>query len=635
MKQRRESPPKTLRRELAAIERAAVNAEKRTVTLSFASEQPVTRWFGAEVLQVDSASVNMTRFENGLGCLLFNHDRNKVLGKVLRAWVDETDHRAHAEVEFDSDEEAQRIWEKVQSGTLRGISVGYGVDNWEEVAAGKQSVTGRVAGPAYVAMRWTPYELSVVSVPADDKVGIGREMENENESEERNMDVNTNPNVPGQQTPGQVRTVQPPVAPAPAVVDADAIRAAENQRCADILSLCRDFNVDAEPFVRDAKKTVADVQSAILRQLKEKNAPMGTARAEVGEEDAAKFGRAAVDALLLRDGTIKLDKPADGALDLRSMRLRDLMIECLERSGNTKARHLSDQDMIREALSGTSAFAGILSNAANKSMSAGYAAAETTFQQWVGKGSNPDFKSATHYRLSEAGELKEIKQGGEFEFDEATEDNVSKSVLTFGRSWGLTRQAIINDDFSALTRLPARYAAAAQRGINKLVYKVLATAGNYTSDRGNLAGTAAAVSVASIGAGRAAMRKQKNLRAKETLNISPKFLIVPASIETAAEQLLVSIADPASANANVRNVFANKLQLVCDAELDVYSLTAWYLAAQAGLLDTVEVTYLNGQESPFIESQVSFDVLGMKWRIYHDSGVTLLDYRGLYKNAGQ
>ena len=420
MKQRRESPPKTLRRELAAIERAAVNAEKRTVTLSFASEQPVTRWFGAEVLQVDSASVNMTRFENGLGCLLFNHDRNKVLGKVLRAWVDETDYRAHAEVEFDSDEEAQRIWEKVQSGTLRGISVGYGVENWEEVAAGKQSVNGRVAGPAYVAMRWTPYELSVVSVPADDKVGIGREMENEIESEERNMDENTNQTTTA--TPEQVRTVQAPAAPVATSVDADAIRAAEAQRCADILALCRDFSVDAEPFVRDAKKTIVDVQGAILRQLKEQNKPMGTARAEVGEEDAAKFGRAAVDALLLRDGTIKLDKPADGALDLRSMRLRDLMIECLERSGNTKARHLSDQDMIREALSGTSAFAGILSNAANKSMSAGYAAAETTFQQWVGKGSNPDFKSATHYRLSEAGELKEIKQGGEFEFDEVTED---------------------------------------------------------------------------------------------------------------------------------------------------------------------------------------------------------------------
>ena len=111
MKQRRESPPKTLRRELAAIERAAVNAEKRTVTLSFASEQPVTRWFGAEVLQVDSASVNMTRFENGLGCLLFNHNRDKVLGKVLRAWVDETDHRAHAEVQFDTDEDAERIWQ--------------------------------------------------------------------------------------------------------------------------------------------------------------------------------------------------------------------------------------------------------------------------------------------------------------------------------------------------------------------------------------------------------------------------------------------------------------------------------------------------------------------------------------------
>ena len=52
------------------------------------------------------------------------------------------------------------------------------------------------------------------------------------------------------------------------------------------------------------------------------------------------------------------------------------------------------------------------------------------------------------------------------------------------------------------------------------------------------------------------------------------------------------------------------------------------------MVDTVEITYLNGQKTPVIESQISFDVLGMKWRIYIDYGVTLLDYRGLYKNAG-
>lgn len=622
-KQRRE-PPKTLKRELAAIERAAVNEETRTITLSFASEQPVSRWFGAEVLQVDAAAVNMTRFENGLGCLLFNHNRDAVIGKVLRAWVDEKDNRAHAEVQFDTDEESERIWQKVKSETLRGVSVGYGVENWEEVAAGKQSVSGRVTGPAYVALRWTPYEISIVSVPADDRVGVGRDLEeNENESEEREMADKEN------QVPGTEQRTAPPAAP----VDVEAIRAAETKRCADITALCRDFTVDAEPYLREGK-SVADVQAAILRKLKEDNKPGETTRTQVVAEEAEKFRAAATDAILLRDGTVKLAKPADGASSLRSMRLRDLMIECLERSGNTKARYLDDETMLREALSGTGAFPGILSNAANKSMSDGYAAAPTTFEQWVGTGSNPDFKAATHYRLSEAGDLEEIKQGGEFKYDEATEESVTKSVLTFGRSWGLTRQAIINDDLSALTRLPARYAAAARRGINKLVYQTLAGVTYNASPRGNLASTAAAISVASIGAGRAAMRKQKNLRSKETLNIIPRFLIVPSDLETVAQQLLVSVADPASNNPNVRNIFASQLQLVCDAELDAFSSQAWYLAAQAGLVDTIEVTYLNGQTAPVIESQVSFDVLGMKWRIFHDYGVTALDYCGLYKNAG-
>lgn len=621
-KQRRE-PPKTLKRELAAIERAAVNEETRTITLSFASEQPVSRWFGAEVLQVDAAAVNITRFENGLGCLLFNHNRDAVIGKVLRAWVDEKDNRAHAEVQFDTDEESERIWQKVKSETLRGVSVGYGVENWEEVAAGKQSVSGRVIGPAYVALRWTPYEISIVSVPADDRVGVGRDLEeNENESEEREMADKEN------QVPGTEQRTAPPAAP----VDVEAIRAAETKRCADITALCRDYAVDAESYLREGK-SVADVQAAILRKLKEDNKPGDTTRTQIVAEDAEKFRAAATDAVLIRGGVLS-GKPAAGAEEMRSMRLRDMMVECLARNGNSRGRYLDDQDLIREALSGTSTFAGILSNAANKSLSDGYAAAETTFQLWTGTGNNPDFKAATHYRLSEAGDLEEIPQSGEFKFDEATEESVTKSVLTYGKSWGLTRQAIINDDLSALTRLPARYAAAARRGINKLVYSTLTTSGNYTSGRGNLAGTAAAVSVASIGAGRAAMRKQKNLRSKETLNIGPKFLIVPAAIETAAEQLLVSITDPASSNANVRNPFTGKLQLVCDAELDAISTTAWYLAAQAGLVDTIEVTYLNGQSSPVIESQVSFDILGMKWRIFIDYGVTCLDYRGLYKNAG-
>lgn len=628
-----------VRETAVTIEDNSINQEKRTVILSFASEQPVSRWFGAEVLQIDSQSVNLARFNSGLGVLLFNHNRNAVIGKILRAWIDETVNKAYAEVEFDTDDDSERIWQKVLSKTLRGDSVGYGVDSWEEVSSGKTSSSGRVVGPAYVALRWTPYEISIVSVPADDSVGIGRALEDDddpeedssNEEEERGDDTMTTKKT---DTAGRE---QPSGAPAPSVADTivpesgrEAMEA-ERQRCAGIMNLCRDFSVDAAPYI-SAGRSLAEVQADVLRQLKEKNQPTETARSSVGEEERTKFVRAASDAVLLRNGS-KIEKPADGAQELRSMRLRDLMIDCVERQGNSKARYMDDQSLIREALTGGGAFAGILSNTANKSLSDGYAAAETTFELWTGKGSNPDFKQATHYRLSEAGELKQITESGEFKADEAKEESVKKSVLTFGRSWSLSRQAIIDDDLSALTKLPARYAAAARRGINKLVYKTLAN-GTFTTQQGNLAKTASAPTIASLGAGRAAMRKQKNVRGEETLNIAPKFIITPSDLETSTEQLLTSITDPALANPNVRNPFAGKLQQVTDAELDQYSLTAWYLAAAAGLVDTIEVTYLNGQETPVIESQIAFDVLGMKWRIYIDYGVTQLDYRGLFKNPG-
>lgn len=607
--------------------------------MSFASEQPVSRWFGSEVLQVDGASVNASRIENGLGVLLFNHNRSYVLGKILRYWVDETEHKAYAEVEFDDDEESERIWKKVLSGTLRGVSVGYGVDNWEEVGAGKTATNGRVQGPAYVAVRWSVAEISIVSVPADDSVGVGREMEQIEEAgqpavnekrEEQNMGEE-NKNL---ETNAQGRESAPAATPVAPAVDAQRAIDQERTRCAEITALCRDFEMDPTEFI-SGKRSVAEVQAEILRGMREKNKPTETANIDVREEDSVKFRSAAADAILLRSG-MRVATPAAGASDLRHMRLRDLAVECLERDGNSKARYLRDEDLIREALTGAGAFAGILSNVANKSLSDGYAAAPATFDKWCGVGSNPDFKAATHYRLSEAGELQQMTETGEFKHDVVTEDSTSKSVLTYGRSFSLTRKAIINDDLSALTRIPQRYAAAARRGINALVYKTLATqAGLFTSQHGNLAGTAAALSVESLGLARKAMRVQKNLRNKEILNIVPEFLLAPAALETKAEQLFGSIADPASSNANVRNPFVNKFQIITDAELDQYSETAWYLAAAAGLVDTLEVTYLNGQQTPTLESQVAFDVLGMKWRIFIDYGVTVLDYRGLYKNAGQ
>ena len=113
-----------LNREMAA--RAdAIDANARTAELTFSSEEPYKRWFGNEVLCHDDGCMDLSRLQD-IGVLLWNHNDNKPIGRIESAWVD-ADKRGHAKVVFDTDEEADRIFQKVQSGTLRGVSVGYRV----------------------------------------------------------------------------------------------------------------------------------------------------------------------------------------------------------------------------------------------------------------------------------------------------------------------------------------------------------------------------------------------------------------------------------------------------------------------------------------------------------------------------
>lgn len=178
MEQRKKEKQTTRELTVNSIRAMEGEGNERKFILSFSSEEPYERWWGTEILDHSDGAVDLTRL-NEIGVLLFNHDRNRVIGKVNRAWIE--DLRGMAEVEFDSDEDADLIYQKVKSGTLKTTSVGYQIDSWEEVMPNKQSADGRFTGPADIARRWTPYEISIVSVPADPTVGVGRELEEETE----------------------------------------------------------------------------------------------------------------------------------------------------------------------------------------------------------------------------------------------------------------------------------------------------------------------------------------------------------------------------------------------------------------------------------------------------------------------
>ena len=157
----------------ATIRAMEGEGNERKFILSFSSEEPYERYWGKEILDHNPAAVDLTRL-NTIGVLLFNHNRDKVIGKINRAWIE--NQRGMAEVEFDDDAESEVIFQKVKSGTLKGVSTGYRIGVIEEVIANKVSTDGRFSGPCDVARQWMPYEISIVSVPADATVGVGREL---------------------------------------------------------------------------------------------------------------------------------------------------------------------------------------------------------------------------------------------------------------------------------------------------------------------------------------------------------------------------------------------------------------------------------------------------------------------------
>lgn len=611
--------------------RAEESGATRQVELSLSSEEPCRRWFGNEILSHDAGAIDLSRLQE-IGVMLFNHQRDEVIGRIVSVELDEKERKIRAVVEFDTDEDSEKIYQKVQSGTLKGVSVGYVVDVWEEVEAGSMSTNGRFAGPCSIATKWTPYELSIVSIPADPTVGVGRSMNNENGDGTKMPEMNTNTPTQGenQREAGSLEQTATNNQETEQATREAGVQE-ERQRVSEITGLCRQFGMDPQAYIKDGS-TVDATRAAVLSKLAQERAPQ---HVTVTVDEMDKFRSAATDGLALRAGVL-VDKPAEGAQEFRGKRMLRLAADCVERESGKSTRNMNDEELVREALTGTGAFPGILSNVANKSMAQAYQTAPTTYQLWTASGSNSDFKDATRYRLGEADELEKVGQNGEFKAGEISEGSVKTSVATYGKTFSLTRQAIVNDDMGALKTMPSIYGAAARRMVNKMVYKILADNPTiegknlFSKDHNNL--QAVDISVAGIAAMKAAMAKQTNIGGKEKLNIQPAFLICPVELEVVAAQLINSTVDPTKANATV-NPFANKLTVVSDPEIS--SATEFFLAAAAGYCPTIEVTNLNGNTSPTMESAVQFDTLGIKWRIYMDVGVNLLDFRGIQKSTGK
>ncbi|MDR4565320.1 Clp protease ClpP, partial [Klebsiella pneumoniae] len=286
----------------------------------------------------------------------------------------------------------------------------------------------------------------------------------------------------------------------------------------------------------------------------------------------------------------------------------------------------------------TSDFGNILLDVANKALLQGWDEAAETFDLSTKKGQLSDFKTAHRVGMGGFNSLRKVREGAEYKYVTTGDKGETIALATYGEIFSITRQAIINDDLNALTDVPAKMGRAAKATIGDLVYAILLDNPKlsdgkplFHADHKNL--SSGAISVSSIDDARKLMRLQKE--GERSLNIRPAYMLVPVGLETIASQTIKSASvKGADINAGIINPIQNFAEVIAEARLDDKDPNAWYLAAAKGT-DTIEVAYLNGVDTPYIDQQEGFNTDGIATKVRIDAGVAPLDFRGLAKSTGK
>jgi len=269
--------PERLTRSIA-LSRDGIDEESRTVRLAFASEVPVERWYGIEVLDVQPESVRLGRLRDG-GPLLMDHDPTDQVG-VVEAVEIGSDRVARATVRFGNSARAQEVFRDIVDGIRRHVSVGYRIH--------KMVMESQEDGvETYRAVDWEPYEISVVSVPADHTVGVGRDADGqcyECEVEDRTMskDQTTQVRADAPEPTVDVRAVE------------NEVRERELKRIRDLESIGERFAAyGGRELAREAIRegwTVEKLREQLLERLPERD-QISSGEAPAGQLDLSEKER--------------------------------------------------------------------------------------------------------------------------------------------------------------------------------------------------------------------------------------------------------------------------------------------------------------------------------------------------------
>jgi ATP-dependent protease ClpP protease subunit len=451
----------------------------------------------------------------------------------------------------------------------------------------------------------------------------------------------------GDRTPAApVAAVAP--APAPAPANGDAViqaLAAIRTRNADIQALAQPHlgNSGVRAYVEgviaaaDPAITVDVVGRQILALLAQGAGPLnGNATVLAGADQRDQTRRAMANAIESRAGLVA----ADAGNPYRGMSMAELARESLVQAG-VNPRGMDRREIVGLAFThSTSDFPGLLGDTARRSVLRGYEEAEEQVDQFTRAVSVPDFKPTSLVGLGAFSDLLVVPEGGEFKYGTFSEQSQSMQIVTYGRLFSITRQAIINDDLGIFNEVPRKLGQAARRTIAKAVFHLINSNpiladgfALFSAQHRNLL-TGSAISTSSVDAIRVAMANAKD-KDGNRIRVPLKALLTPLALGGLARTVRASQYEVGgNKNLTTPNVVQNTFEVIDDGRLDDASATAWYGVANPAFVDGIVIGYLDGNQTPYLEQEEGFTVDGVAWKVRLDAAPAVADYRGICKNPG-
>jgi hypothetical protein len=540
-------------------------------------------------------------------------------------------------------------------------SVGASVDDFEFVKEGqKVTVNGNQhIGPINVVRRSSLGEISFVDLGADGATSASVAAQAQATTDEPIADESLAPSeeVPSQPSPAPL--VPPNVNPSVPIVATEnpiekfrAEQAAETVRIAAIRRICNGTLPELEAqAIREgwtAQRTELERIRIMRPTAPAVHAPDNTVTASVLEV-----------ACMMTAGFSQIEEDADPkTLEVAARRFRggiglqELLLEAAWANGFS-GRNFRDSRSVLEYAFGNSVEAsfstidigGILSNVANKFLLEGFFSVERTWRNICAVRNVSDFKTVTSYRLIGNDQYQTVSPGGELKHGTLGNEQFTNKADTYGLMLSIDRRDIINDDLGAITTVPRKLGRGSGLKINDIFWSTFMNNSSFftTGNKNYISGATTALTIDGLTEAEVKFMDQTDGDGKP-IGIMPVLLLVPTALSAVGSQLFKSL-ELRETTANAKYPITNPHQGKFRVEVSRYlanasytgnSSKAWYLLADPIDLPVIEVAFLNGQESPTIETaDADFNVLGVQMRGYHDFGVALQDFRGGLKSKGE